>query len=266
MTTVYKAEGVKALQEIIESQPIDRIQGRPDCHTLINLLNQLCAGARQLDCEYSNYGYMWLVLPQNIYFALTAENVVSPIQPPQVPPYNHLGTTTENTLISIQWQKNMELWTTVKNVNAALIAAARSALDQKTQAALTNLFLGTPDRVFLDFYNKLYNKWGKSKPQDVKANDDKMNTPWDPNVNDMSELLNQIRTAFMFAGYIGHPKSDKELVTTGERLIMQTGLFNEQYKMWRRKPDNEREWTHFDAFWTDEYDLHCVPSSPLGLR
>ena len=39
MTTVYKAEGVKALQEIIESQPIDRIQGRPDCHTLINLLN-----------------------------------------------------------------------------------------------------------------------------------------------------------------------------------------------------------------------------------
>eukprot|EP00956_Cyclotella_meneghiniana_P029530 scaffold71755_cov43-Cyclotella_meneghiniana.AAC.3 len=182
---------------------------------------------------------MWLVLPQNIYFALTAENVVSPIQPPQVPPYNPLGAQTENALISIQWQKNMELWTTVKNVNAALIAAARTALDQKTQAALTNLFLGTPDRVFLDFCNKLYNKWGKSKPQDVKANDDKMNTPWDLNVNNKAELLNQIRTAF----------------TTGERLVMQTGLFNEQYKMWRRKPVNEREWIHFDSFWTKEYDL-----------
>eukprot|EP00956_Cyclotella_meneghiniana_P033053 scaffold92901_cov61-Cyclotella_meneghiniana.AAC.1 len=36
---------------------------------------------------------------------------------------------------------------------------------------------------------------------------------------------------------------------------MQTGLFNEQYKMWRRKPDNDREWIHFDAFWTEEYDL-----------
>ena len=50
------------------------------------------------------------------------------------------------------------VWDMVINANAALIAAAKATLDQKTQAALTNLFLGIPDRIFVNFYNRLYNK------------------------------------------------------------------------------------------------------------
>ena len=81
----------------------------------------------------------------------------------------------------------------------------------------------------------------------------------DSNLIDLSELLllTQIRPAFMFAsaGYIKHPKNDKELVTiaTDKRLIMQMGLFTKQYKMWRRKPPNEPEWSHlFETFYQRE--------------
>eukprot|EP00956_Cyclotella_meneghiniana_P040681 scaffold202536_cov93-Cyclotella_meneghiniana.AAC.1 len=75
--------------------------------------------------------------------------------------------------------------------------------------------------------------------------DGSMHAAWrDSNLIDLSELLllTQIRPAFMFAsaGYIKHPKNDKELVTIAidKRLIMQMGLFTEQYKMWRCKPPN----------------------------
>ena len=93
-----------------------------------------------------------------------------------------------------------------------------------------------------------------------------MHAAWrDSNLIDLSELLllTQIRPAFMFAsaGYIKHPKNDKELVTiaTDKRLIMQMGLFTEteKYKMWRGKPPNEPEWTHLSEtfYQREEYDL-----------
>ena len=87
-SSVYKAPDVKTIQEIIEQDGIDAIHGRPNCHTLISLLNQLCAGARQVECEYSNYGMMWVVLPQAIYQQLTNKNITSPGEPATVPPFN----------------------------------------------------------------------------------------------------------------------------------------------------------------------------------
>ena len=102
-SSYYKADIAKDIQEIIVTEAnITPIKGRRDCHTLIQLLNQLCKGAKEVICNYSVYGLMWLVLPQAIYYALTRENVVTPMQPPQTPPYDPNRTATENALITIQ--------------------------------------------------------------------------------------------------------------------------------------------------------------------
>ena len=133
-SSYYKADSAKDIQEIIETEAnITPIKGRPDCHTLIQLLNQLCKGAKEVSCDYSAYGLMWLCLPQPIYFALTRENVVTPMQPPQTPPYNPEGSATENALITIQWQKNKELWDQMQNANKALINAAKGALNEESK-------------------------------------------------------------------------------------------------------------------------------------
>ena len=74
-SSIYKAPDVKTIQDITKSEGIDAIHGRPNCHTLINLVNQLCAGARQVHCDYSNFGMMWVDLPD------PNEQVVAPLQP-----------------------------------------------------------------------------------------------------------------------------------------------------------------------------------------
>ena len=164
-SSYYKADSAKDIQEIIETEAnITPIRGHPDCHTLIQLLNQLCKGAKEVSCDYSAYGLMWLCLPQPIYYALTRENVVAPMQPPQTPPYNPEGTATENALITIQWQKNKELWDQMQNANKALINAAKGALNEESRDALTNLFVGTADRNFFLFFDGLYTK-GEKQPQ-----------------------------------------------------------------------------------------------------
>jgi hypothetical protein len=254
-SSVYKAPDVKTLQEIIEGEGIDAIHGRPNCHTLISLVNQLCAGARQIHCDYSNFGMMWIILPQPIYFQLTNEAVVAPLQPNQVPPFNINGTQTENNIIAIQWQKQKEQWETVVNTNKALIAATKNVLDAKVKQTLNSLFIGTAHQTFLDYFNELWTKWGRPTPNDIRDNGNRMRAPWDPVHQDMAELINQIRNASIFGHFTNHNVSDLDMVTAGEQLIIDTGLFASQYAEWRRRPENTRAWTDFEVFWTTEYDL-----------
>ena len=152
-SSVYKALDVSSIVEIIEAEGIENIIGRPDCHTLTKLLNQLANGARNIECDYSNFGMMWLVIPQNVYQILTGENVVAPMQPPTIPPYLPNGTQQQNAVISLQWQKNKELYDQMTNCNKAHISIMKTKLDQKIRANLSSMFTGTPETTFEAFFN-----------------------------------------------------------------------------------------------------------------
>ena len=254
-SSVYKAPDVKTIQELIEQDGIDSIHGRPNCHSLIVLVNQLCAGARQVECEYSNYGMMWVVLLQAIYQQLTNEAITSLGQPTEVPPFLPTGTITENNVIAIQWQKQKEQWETLQNTNKALIAATKNALDPKVKRTLQTLFVGTAHRTFLNFFDELWRKWGRPTPNDVHENTTRMWAPWDPVHQDMADLINQIQEASIFGHFINHNISDMDMVTTGKQLILDTGLFTTQYAEWRRRDETDRSWTDFESYWTTEFDF-----------
>ena len=96
---------------------------------------------------------MWCCLPQQLYQALTDKNNVAPIQPPPIPPFNNLATPSHNAVIQVTWQKNKELWDQKKNTNKALIEIAKGALDVAHRRLLTNLFIDTPQRTFLEFFD-----------------------------------------------------------------------------------------------------------------
>eukprot|EP00804_Cyclotella_cryptica_P028171 CCRYP_011032-RA/>CCRYP_011032-RA protein AED:0.52 eAED:0.42 QI:0/0/0/1/0/0/2/0/250 len=178
----------------------------------------------------------WLVFPQALYASLTGENIVAPIQPPLVPPFNANETQQENAVISIQWQKNKELYDQMVNTNKALIAITKSKLDPKFRAQLSNMFVGTPDRTFQAFYNRLNTKFGCPSPHDITRNDERMH-------------------GAVFAYFVDQQESDKELVTLGEKAILDTGLFATQYHGWKRRPNNDHTWTDFEEYWQAEYDL-----------
>eukprot|EP00804_Cyclotella_cryptica_P012637 CCRYP_016910-RA/>CCRYP_016910-RA protein AED:1.00 eAED:1.00 QI:0/-1/0/1/-1/1/1/0/517 len=253
-SSIYKAPDVASLVDIIETEGIDNLEGRPDCHKLVKLVNQLANGCRNIDCDYSNYGMSWLVFPQALYASLTGKNIVAPIQPPLVPPYNANGTQQENAVISIQWQKNKELYEQMVNTDKALIAITKSKLDPKFRAQLSNMFVGTPNRTFQAFYLRLNTKFGRPSPHDITRNDERMRSASDA-TDDISFLIKQIRDGTVFAYFVGQQNTDKELVTLGEKAILNTGLFATQYQGWKRRPDQDRTWTDFEEYWQAEYDL-----------
>jgi hypothetical protein len=67
---------------------------------------------------------LWFIQPQNIYQILTGEDMKAPMDPVLFPMYNEAGSTMQNTIIQIQWQKNKELFDMLANTDMAIIQVA----------------------------------------------------------------------------------------------------------------------------------------------
>jgi hypothetical protein len=88
---IYRALDVESIVKIIETEGIQAIKGRPTCHSLIVLLNELGNGARNIKCKYSQFGMLWCVHPPNIYQILTGETITAPPIPGLFPAYDENG-------------------------------------------------------------------------------------------------------------------------------------------------------------------------------
>ena len=99
---------------------------------------------------------------------------------------------------------------------------------------LTNLFVGTPQRTFIKFYDSLFTKWGQANPHNLVMNEERMKMPLDPNEWDKVDVMKQIRVGALFGHYVGQNFDDKRLVTIGKKLMLDTELFTQQYANWKQ--------------------------------
>jgi hypothetical protein len=60
-----------------------------------------------------------------------------------------------------------------------------------------------------------------------------MNTTWDPNERDIMDVIKQICDGARFGHYVGQNFDDKWLVTIRKKIILNTGLFAQQYGNWK---------------------------------
>jgi hypothetical protein len=66
-SNVFAALSGNSYKALIKTEDIAPITARPKANTLVQLLNQLSAGARGMECFYSNFGFLYYVLPEQIY-------------------------------------------------------------------------------------------------------------------------------------------------------------------------------------------------------
>jgi hypothetical protein len=185
-----------------------------------------------------------------------------PHDPGTVPAYdvNNINNATANHIIMLNWQIQKERFTNMQNFNKALILITKKSLDADYQTALTTLFTGTADRIFLSFFDKLWRKFGRGTPEEHHINRERMNNPWDPVTQDVALLIKRIRDASIYGFFTNKPIPDHDLLTAGERAIVNTGLFSNEYAEWVSRPIADRTWNDFETFWTEKYDLWCETS------
>jgi hypothetical protein len=84
-----------------------------------------------------------------------------------------------------------------------------------------------------------------------------MNNPWDPVTQDIVFLIEQIRDASIYGHFTNKPIPQHDLITAGERAIVNSGVFTNQYADWAARPADQRQWSDFETFcfWTEKYDV-----------
>ena len=268
-SSTYTALTRKEINELlIKDGDLSKIAGRPTCHSLINLIQELSDRVQQIPCPYSSYGYLFLVLPGSTYTSITGETITPPTQPAEVPAVSDLLSDLENDNIKILWAKARAQWIEMQNVNQELIAVAKTAFDASFKRTFTNLVGVAPTQIFLTWFNSLFDAYGQPNPDDITHNNSRMVADWNPATRDFASVIRQIEDATIFAGFIGQPKQDHENVYAGELVIRNAGFFAAKLENWYKKSQSDRTWANFKIFFSEEiaawYRAGCTTGSQAG--
>ena len=109
------------------------------------------------------------------------------------------------------------------------ISKTKWSLQADIRAALTQLFMGSPDRIFILFFNRMYKKYGHKKPHNTEADSARMRVEWDPMTRDIADVIRQIRDASLYAHFTSEIKPEHDLITAGEFIVLNTGIFKKEY-------------------------------------
>ena len=198
---------------------------------------------------------LYIFLPPHVYTVITGETVDPPVDPGSIPPYLHGGDAPTNHVIFLTWQNPKEAHQNYLRCNQVAIAKTKWALSADIQAALTQLSLVNPDQIFVLFFHRLYKKYGHNTPHDTKANSARMRVAWDPMTSNIANFIRQIWDASLYAHFTSEIKLEHRLITPGEAIVLNTGLFKKEYNNWHARQPDQRTWNDFEVFWKNYLDL-----------
>ena len=92
--------------------------------------------------------------------------------------------------------------------------------------------------------NHLFKNYGNITPLELKDNDTKMRSNWDPD-SPFDCLIKQIEDGQDYAEDGGQPYSAEQLLHITYTLIFKTGLYFEECKQWNNCPATEKTWANF---------------------
>ena len=72
---------------------------------------------------------------------------------------------------------------------------------------------------------------------------------------DIADVIRQIWDASLYAYFTSEIKPEHELITSGEAIVLNTGLFKKEYSDWHARQPAQRTWNDFEVFWTNSFDL-----------
>ena len=73
--------------------------------------------------------------------------------------------------------------------------------------------------------------------------------------HDIANVIIQIRDASLYAHFTSKIKPEHELITSGEAIVLNTGLFKKEYSDWRAHQPDQRTWNNFEVLWKNVLDL-----------
>ena len=187
------------------------------------------------------YGHLVLTMSPAKYAVLTTNQVyVVPVNPGDNPVHAANATQPQITEANRAHLVSKRVYDTYMDVDLALKTQLLAACPDIYTAAKKQPQVGYGARTTLYLLTHLWAKYGKIEPSQLDENEDLMKTPWHP-TEPFEKLIDQLTSTFAFATAGNSGATEKSVVRAGYKILVNTGLFQQELKEWRAKPDTD--WT-----------------------
>ena len=100
-----------------------------------------------------------------------------------------------------------------------------------------------------DILNHIYSEYTRISATDFQNNDVALKTDHDPN-QPIKSLFDQVENSLDYAASGNTPYSPAQVVTTAFHILFATGIFLDDFKTWKHKPDADKTWANFKTYFS----------------
>jgi hypothetical protein len=207
------------------------------------------------------HGLLGLILPPATYATLTNAVFNTPVIPGTTPNIEAGGTAVQIHEIVRQHKENLRVWREYNATDKALQQQLINTFDKPYIRGLRDRHTSYNNVSAMQILTHLYTTFGVITPIDIENNDAKMRAPFDP-TQPIELLFDQIGTAIKFAGAGNRPYNPDQVVSRAYLLILQTGLYSDACRDWRRRAVLTQTWPNFKADFAKAHrDLRIVQTA-----
>ena len=238
-----------AVDKLIGSMPypiLTKIEGVPSYEDIKILNDELTSNAVTVTTNLGGglVGYARLTLTEAVYANICPHPWVPPDNPGTQAAIPAGSTGPQITALNRAFDKNFAIYADFIAVGNALKKQLLAAVDDIYLCTLKMPYIGYGNVTVLELLTHLYSTYAKISPGDLEANEKRMKAAYDPNLP-IEFLFKQIEDAVAYADHGQAPISQVQVTNRAINLIINTGLFADDCKEWKRLPAESKTWLAF---------------------
>lgn len=228
--------------------PAPRIDGEPTLITIRELQKYLRGATRSIPSKLGGgrHGHLGLIVSDTTYQATAGQVFAYPEEPAADPVLPAGATGPLIAELRIQHQRREITYHTCQSV----MTAARTIIIQAVDPIYLLSFEDATEEYShltpMQLLTHLSDAYGRLYPNQLEEIRRDMTKDWNPS-DPFEVVIHQIETGATIAEASGKPFSSDQIVDCGYILVHKTGLYNDECKLWRRRPVNDQTWTNFKA-------------------
>ncbi len=242
--------------------------------SLIELLFHLCCAQTQRSPASTTMNLLFCAAPCNVYAFLTTEAypdafVPFPPKVPNVPNYTACVDNNGRATVHATHAGDKKMQADMVTMNTALTKVFLVAMSSQVCTSFQQQHLYKPNIVFINLFLWFVNQYGKRMAEDCEANRQRMAANWHP-TDGFNALIFHLFTRAAYASSVGSKMNNVDINNIGLRIIMQCGMYGEEYKAWIAReairPCIVETVDTFKVFWATKITLVNQTAMPTSMH
>ena len=217
-------------------QTIDSIVGAPNYKKIAKVHLKLNLNAASVHSNLINgtLGLLYQNLSPAVYSTLSATTFVVPVNPGAAPVIPTGSTAPQKFDLRYAFKAAEKIFTEYDCTDKALRQQLLSYVDGIFFHSLRHKIIGYGNTATCEMLNHIYFTYANIYPSNLQENYARLRTPYGAN-RPIENLTDQIENAVEYASAGQTPYTPKQVGAVAYQLVLQTGLFFDNCKIWHRK-------------------------------